>query len=191
MKNRRTEYDFSNHELIVVETENFNSYRLKHPEYSQMFSVTFINTNGICAVTGDYGNYIFCREFHPSADGYVSDHYWLEKLQNSSDQSGENFDSDKTRETINDLISELKDDSENDSIDPDKYNEELEYLTELLDYVDRSEFEYTSYVYNNYPSWFDCESVPFCKSIKPQLLIVFDAFEEICLRIKNKEENGK
>lgn len=189
MKNKRIEYDFSNHELIVVETENYNSHRLKHPEYSQMFSVTFINTNGICAVTGDFGNYIFCREFHTSADGYVSDHYWLEKLQNSSDQSGENFDSDKTRETINDLISELKNDEE--SIDPDKYNEELEYLTELLDYVDRSEFEYTSYAYNNYPSWFDCESVPFCKSIKPQLLIVFDAFEEICLRIKNKEENGK
>lgn len=188
-KNKRIEYDFSNHELIVVETENYNSYRLKHPEYSQMFSVTFINTNGVCAVTGDFGNYIFCREFHPSAKGYVSDHYWLEKLQNSSDQSGEKFDSDKTRELINELITDLENDEE--SIESDKHNDELEYLNELLDYVDRSEFEYSSYAYNNYPSWYDCESVPFCKSIKPQLLIVFDAFEEICLRIKNKEENGK
>lgn len=184
---KRTNIDFSNHELIMIETENYNSYRLKLPKYSHINSLTFINTNGICAVTGDFGNYIFCREFHPSADEYACEYYWLEKLHIHSDQSGELFDSDKTREHINDLISELED--EKDYMNEGKYNENLEYLNELLNRVDLSEFEYTSYAYNECPRWLDGEYVPFCKSIKHQLLIVFDAFDEICRRIKETENN--
>ena len=40
----------------------------------------------LCVVTGDVGNWMFCREFHPSSKGHVSDYYWVEKLQMSSSQ---------------------------------------------------------------------------------------------------------
>src|SRR3989344_2189435 len=87
----RTGVDFTKHELIVTEQEGLLVHRLKHPEYTYMNSVTFINTNGIMAVTGDYGNWIFCREFHPNDKEGVSGGYWLEKLKIASSQEGQEF----------------------------------------------------------------------------------------------------
>jgi len=183
LSKNRTNVDFSKHELIVTNQDGLLVHHLKHPEYSQMYSVKFINTNGIMAVTGDYGNWIFCREFHPSDDGYVSDYYWIEKLTIASSQSGLDFDNEKTKKSIEEGI--------NGGLEEYGYNGDeldlmIEYYNELLDYVDLSRFEYTSFAYNNYPGFTDSECVPFIESPKIWLKIIFDAFEEICDRIKIK-----
>ena len=59
-----------------------------------------------------------------------------------------------------------------------------EYLTECLDYADLTEHEYTSFAYNNFPSFLCSEDVPMCRSIVYRLFFVFDAFDEMCRREK-------
>ena len=103
MREKRTEIDFSKHVLTVNKQEGLLVHTLAKPNtYVQSF--VFINTNDIMAVTGDYGNWIFCREFHPSKDGYVSDTYWVEKLRIGSCQEPSNFDSQTAQEQVTELL---------------------------------------------------------------------------------------
>lgn len=78
---RRTKVDFSSHELKITSLSGEGSkYELKKPD-TIIHSVVFFVLGGITAVTGDFGNWIFCREFHPNISGEnVSDRYWVEKL---------------------------------------------------------------------------------------------------------------
>lgn len=179
---KRTSIDLSKHVITVTEQENLLVHHFKIPN-TYMNSVKFINTNGIMAVTGDFGNWIFCREFHPSAEGMVSDHYWLEKLQIASSQVGDEFDSKSTREEIE---LGLKSQLEEYGYYGDELEKMKEYYNDLLDYVDYSEWEYTAYAYSNMPSFLDAESVPFVKDTKTWLKIIFDCFDEMCNRIKKE-----
>lgn len=102
MIKKRTETDFSKHVLKVVKNDLVTIYDFAIPDtYSR--SIKFINTCGIMAVTGDYGNWIFCREFHPDKEG-VSDSYWVEKLRILSCQDPYEFDSKTAQEQIQDLL---------------------------------------------------------------------------------------
>lgn len=173
---KRTKFDFSKHEVLVTKTDDVLIHHLKLPG-TVMDSVKFINTNGIMAVTGDYGNWIFCREFHPSGgnNGGVSDSYWLEKLKISSCQNPYRYDSEATateiREILNNPEEELTD-------------EEKEYLQQGLREVD-DELDYTYHAYRNTVGrWQDLEYVPHVKKLPAQLHYVFDAFDEICRRLK-------
>ena len=183
--NNRTGVDFTKHELIVTEQEGLLIHRLKHPEYTHMNSVKFINTNGIMAVTGDYGNWMFCREFHPSAEGRVSSGYWCEKLQIASSQNGYEFDSEGTREEIQYGIEKGL---EEYGYTGEELEEAKEYYEYLLNYVDESEWYYEANAYTEMPSFFDSEGVPNVKKVKIWLQIVFDAFDEICRRMKEENE---
>lgn len=182
----RTGVDFTKHELIVTEQDGLLVHRLKHPEYTHMNSVTFINTNGIMAVTGDYGNWIFCREFHPNAKEGVSGGYWLEKLKIASSQEGQEFDSEGTSEEIQ---RGLDGGLEEYGYRGENLKEAKEYYENLLNfYVDCSQWEYEAYAYNNIPSFMCSEDVPNVKKTKIWLQIVFDAFDEICRRMKEEEK---
>ncbi len=174
MKNRRN-VDWSKHDL-TIKTGDCLVHDLKIPK-SSMNRVTFINTQGIMAVTGDFGNWIFCREFHPSATGGVSDGYWKEKLQIASTQEHSDFSPEETTRRINELLSE----------EEDLADDEKEYLDECLNVVTEGEFDYTRVAYREGKGRFeDTESVPFEKETKVWLQIVFDAFDEICRRLKEK-----
>lgn len=173
----RMNLDFSKHQYNYTKTGDVAIYELKIPG-TRLHQFTFINARGILAVTGDYGNWIFCREFHPAVKEQADSYYWLEKLKIGSHQVGEEYDSDGTRR----LIQETLDGLEEYGYKADRRVEMREYLEECLDYVDCSEHEYTSYAYNNYPSFLDPESVPFCRKIVPSLLFVLDAFDEMCAR---------
>ena len=176
---KRTSIDLSKHVITVTKQENLLVHDFKIPN-TYKNSVKFINTNGILAVTGDFGNWIFCREFHPSEKGSVSDHYWLEKLHIGSSQVGTVFDSKSTKEEI-ELGLEYQ--IEEYGYYGDELEKMKEYYSDLLDYVDYSEWEYTAYAYNNKPSFLDTESVPFVKDTKTWLKIIFDCFDEMCNRI--------
>lgn len=178
MKGKRTGIEFGEHDLIVTNQEGLLVHYLKKPN-TNIDSIKFINTNGILAVTGDYSNWIFCREFHPTADGGVSEGYWKGKLKISSCQEPAKFDSVRTEEAIKEMLA----DSDRDWNEKDKT-----YLNELLTKLD-DELEYTYYAYREYPSNWDAECVPFVKSVDYHLLAIFDGFDEICRRMKVEKES--
>lgn len=177
LRSKYTTLDFKDHELIITKTDGILIHHLKKPN-TITHNIKFINTNGVCVVTGDYKNWVFCREFHPSKDGYVSSHYWCEKLQISSSQEPYEFDDKATKKEITEMLKDSED-FENE----EKKEEYIEYLNECFDYCDSQEWEYVSFAYNNMPSFMDAESVPNCRSIKHSLLFIFDAFNEICNRL--------
>ena len=178
----RTNLDFSKHELIITNNDNILIHHLKKPD-TVIYNIKFINTNDVMVVTGDFGNWVFCREFHPSEDGYVSDGYWIEKLTNSSTQVASEYSPVATKKTILEL---LKDE------DNDLTEEEKDYLNECMDNLYDCELDYTYFAYrDNVGRFEDAEYVPFEKEINPWLLYIFDGFEEICRRIKDNKNEEK
>jgi len=181
--NNRTGIDFSNHELIIEDKEGLLIHTLKRPEFEMRGRINFINTNDVMVVTGDYGNWMFCREFHPSAEGGVSDGYWHEKLQTKSTQDGLEFDSERTFEEIKEG---LNGGLEEYGYEGKKLEEVKEYYSDLLVYVDEPQSIYEAYAYSNFPYFLCGEDVPNVKKTKQWLRIVFDGFDEICRRMKEE-----
>jgi len=182
---KRTDWDFSEHTHMVeiFTSVKGNEIRVDHfrKGNSSMGYVKFVNDSYGLSVFGDFGNWIFCRPFHPSADGYVSDGYWNEKLKIGSSQDHARYDSEETAKEIEELI--------NGGLEDQGYEgaqliEMKEWLSDLLLYVD-DELEYTYQAFRgNNPTQMDYESIPFCKKGSVQLQIIFDAFDEICNRLK-------
>lgn len=171
MREKRTSIDFSKHELTIKETNEVLVHWLKKPN-TICDNVKFINIKGdVLVVVGDYGNWVFCREFHPSKDGYVCDRYWVEKLKNSSTQNPYTFDPEEAKSEIDDLLKEHE-----------WSHEEIEFLNSLRQASDLTEGEFVAACYN-YPPGFDTEMMPTGKVYDHSLLVVFDAFEEICKRL--------
>ena len=171
-----TTVDWSKHELIEIQTNEMSIHHLKKPDTIEQ-NVKFINTNNILAVTGDYGNWIFCREFHPSKDGYVSPYYWIEKLEIYSTQTGTEYSAEETEKAIEEFESDY---------DSEYVNDEFEDWIERLKESVHDEIEYTQIAYREHPNDIDVESIPFEKEIKVWLRCVFDAFNEICKRIEKE-----
>lgn len=182
---KRTGIDFSKHEVLVTQNEFVNIRHLKKPNTSTD-SILFINTNGILAVTGDYGNWIFCREFHPDAKTAVSDGYWKEKLCIASSQEPMEYDPEATEKQLQELL-------DGGLVEYGYKGEQLEemitYTQECLKNVD-DEYDYTYYAYRQgMPRFIDHESVVLVKKTKYWLQAVFDGFDEICTRLKNQSTN--
>ncbi len=178
---KRTGFDFHKHRLETIKDKHVLIHKLKIPG-RKLYEVVFINCQGVLSVTGDWGNWIFCREFHPSDHGYVSDSYWLEKLGISSTQKGEVFDSNQTREEIEEGINGGLAEY---GYKGDDLKEVISYYKDLLDYVE-DEQEYYHFAYNDKPDFIDPDDVPLVKNTTHYLNYVFDAFEEICRRMKNE-----
>jgi hypothetical protein len=181
----RTDFDFSEHELLIKESDGLLVHTLKHKDYNKMYRFDFINTNGVMVVTGDYGNWMFCREFHPSPDGMVSDYYWCEKIKTASTQEPFEFDYEATEKEI---LEAINGGLVEDGFEGDDLEIMTEYYESLLDKVHEGEFYYEAFAYGEMPYLITSECVPNNKKIKHRLLCVFDAFEEICSRLKEGEE---
>lgn len=188
MKNR-TGIDFSKHVHTtdiykcgdkVIQVDHF-----KIPG-TRMNAIEFINTDEILSVTGDFGNWIFCRPFTPSANGSVSDGYWLEKLRTASCQVPGTFDSEEITKEIQEKI---ETGLEEYGYHGEKLKQAKEWFKELLSETD-DELDYTHKAYRDYhkPNFIEYDEIPFCKKVNNWLLIIFDAFEEMCLRMKNNEK---
>lgn len=179
MKGERTGIKWDKHEVIVTKQDGLLVHHLKVPD-TIINSIKYINTNDILAVTGDFGNWMFCREFHPSADGGVSVGYWKEKLINSSTQKSDDFDEDRTRKELEDYLA--------DTDEPLNENEK-EYIEGCLDALGDGELDYTYYAYrNNVGRFSDGEYIPFETRTKYWLDAVFDGFDEMCRRMKEEAE---
>jgi hypothetical protein len=177
MKGKRSGIEFDQHELIVTKTDDLTVYRLKKPDtYTE--SMRFINVMGVLVVTGDWGNWIFCREFHPSADKNAgcSDGYWCEKLQISSTQQPYEYDPEATLALINERLNNPEE--ELDEAD-------REYLRQCRDRHDER-YEYLEWAHNNLPNGRDHEYVPNRQRVQFWLQVVFDGFDEICRRMREQ-----
>ncbi len=179
--NKRTDVDFSKHELKVIEYNGVLIHEFKIPN-TNTHSITFINACGVMTVTGDFGNWVFSREFHPSAESKgVSGRYWDEKLQNASVQKSHIFDADQTAKEI----MEFK-----DSFAEQNGREMNEEETDWIKSLEKNccdEYEYTYLAYRENPNDIDYESVPFGTVRHIWLDIVYDAFDAICLYLKIQE----
>ncbi len=188
MKGKRTGLEFENHIYTeqTYSTEDgphMNVCTLKKPD-TGCDLVRFIVGHGITVATGDYGEWVFDREFTPSGKGGVSDGYWKEKLcKHDSGASGEEFDPEGTREEI---VEQLTPAWQEENLGREWTEEETEYLNECIDATqDGCTFAYEYVAYRNNVGWFeDGESVPFVTKTKTGLLYVFDAFDEMCRRLK-------
>ena len=201
---KRTDINYSEHEYTSEKlSDNIIKNTLKRKD-SNVFHISFINLLDVdkCMVYGDLWNFVFNRCFVPSFEGYVSGDYWCEKLQHNSLQVAYEFSSDSTIEMLNDKINEIKEDNDIEyagSISDMDWDEkenifkdidddtvaELEFLEDAIGEAYNSEStwgEYTSFFYDNMPDHYSSEELIYGENIKFDLLGIFDAFEEMCVR---------
>lgn len=186
-RKKRTTWDFSKHthRVEIFKSEEGNEIRVDHFQEGNKSCgyIKFVNDDRGLSVFGDFGNWIFCRPFYPSKEGFVSDGYWNEKLKISSSQEHAKYDSEATEKELRQMIkSGLKE----YGYRGEELNEVKEWFKDLLYYVD-DELEYTYHAYRgDNPTNMDYEYIPFCKKGSYRLEIIFDAFDEICNRIDEK-----
>lgn len=185
LRKKMSDWDFSEqaHTVETFTSDKGNTVRIDHLRKgnSHYGYVRFVNDDYELSVYGDFGNWIFNRPFIPSKGGFVSVGYWNEKLHHSSSQDHAKYNGDETAKEIQELI--------NSGLEEYGYEgEELEKLkewyTDLLMYTD-DELDYTYNAYRGYDSPVDdMDCIPLVKDGSYQLLIIFDAFNEICSRMK-------
>jgi hypothetical protein len=179
---KRSKVDWSQHEHSCLPLGNDCVIdELSIPGKGAFKSVKFINSQGIMAVTGDYGVWVFNREFIPSSqEGEVIEHYWCEKAPSCHLYD---FDPEATHALITEWKNELMEVSEGQLSDNDR--KRIEYWDACDEIVDQdSPMYYQVRACDLKPSFLDYDEVPYQKSIKPWLLVVFDAWEEICRRMR-------
>lgn len=180
MKGRRTGVDFSNHQLEVVKNEHVMVHHLKQPG-TIINNIRYVNISGNLVVTGDFGNWIFCRPFHPSSTTTeVSASYWMEKLEIHSCQVPTKYN---PEETLKSLKEYKKDRKKQGWLT----KEEKQYLNRCMELVD-DHLEYQFYAYRELPHGWDYEDVIHEEKVKPWFQVVLDGFEEICRRLRVEQE---
>lgn len=181
---KKIKINWKKHLLTYHSSPTGRVHILKQPNTSD-HSVIFINSMGVMSVTGDFGNWIFCREFHPSPGAKVSEAYWVEKLKIASTQQPMEFDPDETRKQLRKEIREIG----TNGYDPDTKRIIKGYYENCLAIIDDGNyfFEATQEV----PDGFDSEYVVYCEKPKIWLLCIFQAFNEICRRLEIEEKKQK
>ncbi len=204
LRDKFSNYDFSKHKVFV----NDNKHTLALSEKQHCESVNFINYEGILLVSGDFGRWTFCRRFDPSPDGYVSGSYWIEKLEAGSTQNPYIFCGktaalaikEKMREVVSNHLEELEEVELTDAVIDKFLNDFKNGLTDIstttevcnnliwlragLKYGFTEYREFEHWAINERPDHLDGDEVPEHKKLHHQLAIVFDAFNEICKRLK-------
>ena len=179
----RTINNWGKHELLIEENELVTIHHLKMPG-TETRAVKFINTQGLTVVTGDYGNWVFCRSFLPKKNQRIDDQFWLKELELLSTQKGNVFSTEKTEKGIKYLLEEgLKEYGYEDN----ELEEATHYCKLLLEHVDSRGEDYQFLAHNRCPSFFDFRLIPYEEETHYWLKAIFDAFEEICKRLDDKK----
>jgi hypothetical protein len=163
---QHTKIDFSKHILETKDLGDIQVYTFKLPDSDYKHKVVFIVGEGVTTVTGDFGNWVFCREFHPRGTEYISRGYADEKLEINSVQKSSKFDTDRTVELIKQFEEEYL----------EELDEETKDWLEQLDNEASDEVEYTRIAYREQPRWVDYDEIPFGEIRHPWLDAVYDAF---------------
>lgn len=186
---KRTPADFSEHtHRVEIFKSEQNTIRVDHFQKGdkRIGYFKFTNTEDGLFVTGDYGRWSFCRPFVPSKDNGVSEGYWLEKLKIGSNMEFTKLDQDGNEKEIKRLIRYgLKE----YGYSGEKLNQAKEFFKDLLTHID-NDIEYIYHAYYDSCPDIEMELIPCYKEVPAQLLWVFDAFDEICRRIKESENTS-
>ena len=194
-KENRTKTDFSKHVLNVTEVPGLLIHDFAIPN-TVCQRITFLHIRNehvpnILIVTGDYGRWTFNRDFVPSVDNMVSDSYWCEKLRIGSTQKSHVYSSEVTGKLIQEELKTLEEDKDDHSAY--EYENLKSYYESLLNYCDCGEEEYVFQAYwdDSEPGrrLLDPENIPLGKEVDIQLQVVFDAFDEICNRMRKEQES--
>lgn len=167
----RTKIDFSEHEFSIKKDELCTIYELKKPNTS-IHKVIWICVEGATLVKGDFNRWSFCREFHPKINEKCSDGYFDEKIQISSTHKTTVFDQEVLKKRILEYIEETECEGEI-----------LNFFEDLKGSYD--EYDYAENIRNNRPSDIDYESIPTGETRSNYLNAIYDAFDEMCIRMKN------
>lgn len=178
----RTDMDFSRHELTVTQLDGVLIHEFKRPNTRNCMLV-FINCKGVMTVTGDLGNWVFCREFHPSPSetNVVSAGYWDEKLEISSIQHAKKYDAEQTMKDIAEFEKDFEDNHGREMNEDEK-----DWVESLKNNVD-DEHEYTYIAYRQKPDAIEYEDVPFGKARHFWLNCVYDGFDAICKLLNDQK----
>ena len=181
-KGKRTGVEFGAHDVTTITDSHVTSY-LFSVGTKYMGSIRFTNAFGVMTVTGDYGNWVFCREFFPNAiDVGVCESYWLEKLRTYSEQDPYEFDEEETRKEIECWL-----DGTHEYFDEDRplTNDESVYLSMCLLALDQGELQYIHVAhFENVGRFKDHDRVPLVKKPKYALQVIFDAWDCMVERLK-------
>jgi hypothetical protein len=174
---KRTDVDFSKHKLKITQLDDVLIHEFKRPDTINCMLV-FINTRGVMTVTGDFGNWVFCREFHPAPDNAVSRSYWDEKLEIASVQKAHKYDPEETLKEIKNFKDEFQ-----NNYGREMNEEELDWVENLESSVD-DEHEYIYVAYRENPSHIYYENIPFGYKRHFWLDAVYDGFNAMCEALK-------
>ncbi|MBU0630970.1 MAG: hypothetical protein KKC80_08710 [Candidatus Margulisbacteria bacterium] len=188
LRKSRTGFNFEEHELEINNLGECIIYKFAKPDLF-CHSVTFINIAGHLVVTGDWGHYVFKREFRPDAEGYVSDDYWCSKLNHYNEKHWGEYSSEETYQLLQELIADYK--TDNDIKDEDEDDDEYIFAAKDLQRYTYSEYAYLNQLENEDLEPLYHEDIMPCYSIKKKLLYIFDAFEAICERLYILEKKDK
>lgn len=169
--------NWTNFELTVERHGDIVVYTFKQLDTIN-YQTVWIVGKGVTTVTGDLGNWVFCKEFHPCKNQVVSRGYLDEKLEIYSVQESKVFDTEATLKAIQ----QFKDDFEDNY---GEMNEEDEEWIEQLDNHVFDKIEYEEVAFRQKPGYIDYEDVPYGRIRQPRLELVYDAFEEMCKQVKD------
>lgn len=167
--------NFEKHKLTVEEFGPITVYTFKRPDTINLMTKWIVGL-GVTTVTGDLGNWVFCREFHPSKGEKVSRGYWDKKLEMYSVQKAMEFDSYDTLKAIEEFEKDFE----------DSYGEMTGEVEEWLDRLQDKVFdkiEYEQVAYRDKPSFIEYEDVPYGEIRHAQLDLVYNSFDEMCDRV--------
>lgn len=177
----KTGIDFSKHEFTVQDLGPIMVYKLKKPD-TIIHNLTFIVGLGVTTVTGDFGNWVFCREFHPVKNDYISRGYADEKLTILSVQKPYVFDTDTVLKEIDELVEDWE-----YKFGREPNEEDLEWIEALRENA-HDELDYLYVAHREKIDDIEHEDVPDGEARHRWLEVVYDAFNEMCDRLK--QENG-
>ena len=178
----RKNMDFSKCELTIHRDEYVTIHKL-HKDTSPTFNIDFINTNGVCVITGTCGEWVLSDNLLPKPGSRICDDYWAKKL--SSHETGQEAYEFSKQFTKDAIVEDIK--SVNHSYEEEDYRTVMDYFVGCLECLEESQLEYEHFAINELPDCMECESIVIARSIKKDVLYIFDVFEEICRRLKEQE----
>ncbi|WP_044213509.1 hypothetical protein [Flammeovirga sp. OC4] len=181
----KPKYDFSLHTHTVDIFTNSKGEEIRIDTFQEedyrMGLVKFKNDENGLTVTGDFGVWVFERNFIPCKGFKINKMYWSEKLIATSIREYCEYDPIQTCEAIEAIINN---DLEDWGYEGEELENQKEFYEDLLNYVD-DEIEYKYHAYRSlFPFDVDHDGIPYFKKGSVKLDVIFDAFEEICRRMK-------
>jgi len=180
----------------------------------RMHSVHFRNIDGLCLISGDYGNWIASRYFDPRTDDSICLQYFCEKLRLGGEHKTHEFCVESTKQEIIETLYRILEengqiptvcDGADDLVPielfdysnvadeviaelPDRDEELYRYYLECLKVAEDGEEEYIQYAFGNLPRKCSSDDIIVQRSVVYYVRVVHSAFCEMVKRVQTEVE---